>query len=71
LTGITQETVDVADVLQRHNAWLRKHCGNERIVIAGAWDIKTMLPREVKNNPVQQFLNVKEVFEFANGRKEE
>jgi len=71
LTGITQETVDAADifpnVLQRHNAWLRKHCGNERIVIAtcGAWDIKTMLPREVKNKGLPRLASA--VFECERG----
>ena len=60
LTGIEQKTVDSADIFEnvfdRHQSWLREHCSDERVIIAtcGAWDLKTMLPREVKNKGVSK-----------------
>ena len=83
LTGIKQETVDSADILEnvwmRHSEWLRKHANSERVVImtCGAWDLRTMLPLEVKNKGLQrlyahhykQYCNIKEVFQMHYGRK--
>jgi len=64
LTGITQETVDkgtsFVDSMQRHMKWLSSHGldpknpHNFAIVTCGDWDLKSMLPRQLK---LVQFLN--------------
>ncbi|KAG8986394.1 ERI1 exoribonuclease 3 [Tulasnella sp. JGI-2019a] len=57
LTGITQETVDKADVFpqvwKRFNEFLTKHKAFEEpesfaFVTCGAWDLTTMLPKQLK-----------------------
>jgi inhibitor of KinA sporulation pathway (predicted exonuclease) len=82
LTGIKQETVDAADtlpnVLQRHTEWLLKHTGDGKdvfILTCGAWDLRTMLPLELKNKSLPshhmygRYLNIKELFESVYNRK--
>lgn len=84
LTGITQEVVDAADVLQnvlkRHCEWLLRQTGDESgkdvlILTCGAWDLRTMLPLEIKNKALAvhhlygRYLNIKELFESVYGRK--
>jgi ERI1 exoribonuclease 3 len=79
LTGITQEQVDLAEpievVYEQHFQWLRKNVPTDKmnqvyIVTCGAWDLKTMLPIEIKNKKLpyydvyKKFINVKSEFEY-------
>lgn len=74
LTGIRQEQVDAGvafpDALQQHHAWLLEHCEGDlracTIVTCGAWDLRTMLPRELQrwelaapDRVYTRFLNIK------------
>ena len=56
LTGIKQETVENADIIDivynEHKQWLAKHVPvNQKVIIAtcGNWDLATQLPREIRN----------------------
>jgi ERI1 exoribonuclease 3 len=81
LTGITNEKVKDADkihiVYKEHMEWLKKHCGEEHIVIAtcGKWDLSTMLPNEIMNKrlPVckyySTYINVKDEFSYVYKQK--
>lgn len=76
LTGITQETVDKADifanVFERHNKWLNKQIeGNTRdlaFLTCGHWDLKTMLPSQLRllnarnNIKYRTYINIKDEF---------
>jgi inhibitor of KinA sporulation pathway (predicted exonuclease) len=77
LTGITQSTVDKADIIQnvykRHRVWIANNVPiNSRFIIGtcGHWDLATQLPREIKNKNLQKhsyygkYINVK--YEFQN-----
>lgn len=72
LTGITQETVDVADTFDivyiQHQEWLHQHVpdGKELIIVTcGDWDLGTQLPRELKNKKLKlhpyynKYMNIK------------
>jgi inhibitor of KinA sporulation pathway (predicted exonuclease) len=56
LTGITQQQVDngvtLEEALKLHKEWLEKHANLDRtlIVTCGHWDIKNMLPNDLKLN---------------------
>ncbi len=76
LTGIKQETVDIANtidqVYQEHINWLVTNIptdSNFIIATCGHWDLKTQLPREIKNKNLQTnnyyltYINVKDEFE--------
>ena len=80
LTGITQEQVDLAEpievVYEKHYQWLKSLVPEDKmnqifVVTCGAWDLKTMLPLEVKNKKLtyhhvyNRFINIKTEFEFA------
>lgn len=82
LTGIKQETVDVAEtidvVYQQHKHWLSEHVpDNEKLIFAtcGKWDLMTMLPREITNKGLKsdrrysKYINVKDEFENFYSRK--
>jgi inhibitor of KinA sporulation pathway (predicted exonuclease) len=77
LTGITQEIVDKADifknVLSRHSKWLQnnvEHLNKVYFVTCGDWDLKTQLPRELKNKDLKcssvykQYINIKAEFGY-------
>lgn len=77
LTGIKQEVVDNSDVFanvfKRHNEWLKKYVKNfDELVFltCGAWDLKTQLPRELKNKKLKNreeykyYINIKDEFEY-------
>lgn len=77
LTGITQDTVDAADVFenvyQRHYEWLKSN--TDRIdsvcfVTCGHWDLAVQLPKEIADKCVatyypvyKQYINIKKEFE--------
>lgn len=78
LTGITQKQVDEAEpieiVYEQHYQWLKSNVPEDKfsqifIVTAGAWDLKTMLPLEIKNKNLtyhqvyKRFINIKTEFE--------
>lgn len=76
LTGITQDKVDSADVIEKvyseHYQWLQLHVPSNasiHIITCGNWDLKTMLPKEIKNKgliyyPIyQNYINIKYEFE--------
>jgi inhibitor of KinA sporulation pathway (predicted exonuclease) len=82
LTGITQDKVDsgecIEDVYESHHEWLTMHTQpNSEIYIAtcGAWDLNTMLPKEIANKHLpyysvyKRFINVKTEFEQFYQRK--
>lgn len=70
LTGITQETVNNSDtidiVYNNHIKWLDTFI----ICTCGAWDLKTMLPNEIKNKQLKphkyynKFINIKDEFNY-------
>lgn len=77
LTGITQSTVDSAEtidiVYNKHIKWLNQNVpvGSEFIIATcGNWDLKTQLPREIKNKKLKKhkyykcFINVKDEFNY-------
>jgi ERI1 exoribonuclease 3 len=77
LTAIQQTTVDSAETIEKvylqHSNWLKQHVpANSDFIFAtcGHWDIKTMLPNEIKNKKLKknkfysQYINVKDEFEF-------
>lgn len=76
LTGITQATVDAADVFEnvykRHIKWLNIHVPPQSKFVIGTcgnWDLATQLPREIRNKKLkpnkyyQMWINVKTEFE--------
>lgn len=81
LTGISQAMVSSAlpflEVYNLHNKWLKSHVtqnDNVTIVTCGAWDLKTMLPQELRRYPHLQhyseynkFINIKTEFEHCYG----
>ena len=77
LTGITQETVNNSDpieiVYNDHIKWLDTYIKeNDDFIICtcGAWDLKTMLPNEIKNKELkphkyyEKFINIKDEFNY-------
>ena len=77
LTGIQQDTVNKAQtidiVYKEHIKWLNINVpdGYEvYICTCGHWDLKTMLPREIKNKKLtshryyNKYINVKDEFEY-------
>ncbi len=77
LTGIQQTTVDSAEPIEKvyleHSKWLKQHVPtNADFIFAtcGHWDLKTMLPNEIKNKKLNknkfysQYINVKDEFEY-------
>jgi inhibitor of KinA sporulation pathway (predicted exonuclease) len=77
LTGITQGTVNNSDtiniVYNDHIKWLDtfiKDKDNFIICTCGAWDLKTMLPNEIKNKQLKthkyynRFINIKDEFNY-------
>ena len=82
LTGITQATVDAADefaaVYERHQKWLAANLPvGARLIMAtyGHWDLKTQLPRELRNKALRAheyyktYVNVKEEFKTIMGER--
>ena len=82
LTGIQQETVDKADtidiVYKSHIKWLNlnvKTGSNVYICTCGHWDLKTMLPHEIRNKKLSThkyysiYINVKDEYEYFYKRK--
>ncbi len=82
LTGIQQETVNNAKtidiVYKEHIKWLTQHVPiNSYLLFAtcGNWDLKTQLPREIKNKKLKKhkyyskFINVKAEFEYFYKKK--
>jgi inhibitor of KinA sporulation pathway (predicted exonuclease) len=82
LTGIQQETVDKANtidnVYKEHIKWLNETIpsgSNLIFATCGNWDLKTQLPREIrnkklkKNNYYSTYINVKAEFEYFYKRK--
>lgn len=77
LTGITQETVNNSDpieiVYNDHIKWLDTYIKeNDDFIICtcGAWDLKTMLPNEIRNKQLkphkyyEKFINIKDEFNY-------
>jgi len=77
LTGITQEMVyksDIIDVVyDDHIKWLNtyiKENDNFCILTCGNWDVKTILPNEIKNKQLKphkyynRFINIKDEFNY-------
>jgi inhibitor of KinA sporulation pathway (predicted exonuclease) len=77
LTGITQEQVQNADpieiVYKNHYDWLMGQTSNSKniyIITCGQWDLKTMLPKEIKNKKLKyydvykRYINIKAEFEY-------
>jgi inhibitor of KinA sporulation pathway (predicted exonuclease) len=77
LTGIQQETVNKAEtidvVYKEHIKWLNTNIPYNNMVYictCGHWDLKTMLPREIKNKNLiphkfyKKYINVKDEFEY-------
>ncbi len=82
LTGITQQTVNSAyffcTVWDEFKKWLKLHKGENAVfVTCGAWDLKTMLPKQLelskeKNiNACKQFINIKSEYAYNYNRKAE
>ncbi len=82
LTGITQKTVDSADIFEtvyhEHHNWLLEHVPNDAnlaFVTVGNWDMQTMLPKEVRNKKLRlyrmykQFINIKSEFDYFYKKK--
>lgn len=76
LTGITQEQVNDANIIQivykEHFEWLKANTPSNAdiyIITCGAWDLKTMLPKEIKNKKLhyhqvyKTYINIKDEFE--------
>jgi ERI1 exoribonuclease 3 len=75
LTGITQEIVnkgtDLRSAIKSHASWLNKHANqsNITIVTCGRWDLKIMLPADLKHIAMtpdkiyMRFINLKDIFE--------
>ena len=76
LTGITQEIVDskgidLRSAIKSHASWLNEHAiqTNITIVTCGRWDLKTMLPADLKHISMipekiyMRFVNLKDIFE--------
>lgn len=69
LTGITQKTVDEADifknVMKRHYLWLKTHEALEELtfIIVGNWDLEIMLPNQLK---LVGMRNIKEYCKWIN-----
>jgi inhibitor of KinA sporulation pathway (predicted exonuclease) len=77
LTGITQEQVNQADTIEvvykEHHEWLRTNTPEKAeiiIITCGAWDLKTMLPKEISNKKLpyystyKSYINIKDEFEY-------
>lgn len=82
LTGITQEQVNQSNqieiVFDEHFEWLKLNTPKNAeiyIVTCGAWDIKTMLVKEIKNKKLhyhqvyKRFINIKTEFEYFYKKK--
>lgn len=75
LTGISQETVnsgmDLESSIKAHSLWLSRYATHDKITIVtcGRWDLKTMLPSDLKKigmvpeNIYTRFVNIKDLFE--------
>ena len=74
LTGISQETVDqvidLKDAIKAHSKWMADIAPHSQITIVtcGNWDLKTMLPMDMKNIKIKpehvytQWVNIKDLF---------
>lgn len=84
LTGITQEQVDDANIIEKvyneHFEWLKSNTSSNsnadiHIVTCGAWDLKIMLPKEIKNKKLhyhqvyKKYINIKDEFEYFYKKK--
>lgn len=82
LTGITQEQVNSAEtiekVYERHYQWLISNTKSKAdiyIITCGAWDLNTMLKKEVKNKKLRyysvykRYINIKDEFEYFYKKK--
>ena len=83
LTGITQKQVDngicIKTALSQHLKWLTGISETNRITIVthGDWDLKTMLPMDLKNYPAfgdldeiyMRYVNIKDLFHQITGIK--
>ncbi len=82
LTGITQEQVNKSQpieiVYKEHYQWLTSNVPEKSeiyIITCGAWDLKTMLPKEVKNKKLpypqvyKRYINIKAEFEYFYKKK--
>ncbi len=82
LTGIQQETVDEAEtidiVYKEHIDWIIKNVpvdADLTFATCGYWDLKTMLPTELKNKKLKsnsiykKYINVKDEYEFFYKKK--
>lgn len=81
LTGITQTIVDNSEtidiVYNDHIKWLNTHIkegDNFIICTCGAWDLKSILPNEIKNKKLKRhkyynkFINIKDEFNYFYNR---
>jgi len=85
LTGITQETVDKAEtfptVFEQYIQWLSEVTENHTkkfcFVTCGDWDLKTMLPAQLKLCNLQapeyfsRWINIKETYQQETGKRAE
>lgn len=84
LTGITQEQVDSAEIIEKvyeaHHQWLisnAKPKSDIYIITCGAWDLKTMLPKEIKNKKLRyypeykKYINIKDEFKYFYKKKKQ
>jgi len=82
LTGITQDKVNEANTIEvvynEHFQWLKANTRTNSdiyIITCGAWDLKTMLPKEIKNkklhyhNVYKSYINIKDEFEYFYKKK--
>jgi len=82
LSGIQQETVDKADIFEkvynRHQKWIKdnvKDLDNLYFLTCGAWDLRTQLPRELKNKKLKTnsiynyYINIKDEYEYFYKKK--
>jgi len=77
LTGITQQTVNSAETIDKvypaHAQWIDSNVPKEAnfiIATCGHWDLRTQLPREISNKKLKHirlyksYINVKDEFEY-------
>jgi inhibitor of KinA sporulation pathway (predicted exonuclease) len=82
LTGITQETVNSAETIDKvylaHSKWIESHVPYQADFVfatCGHWDLRTQLPREIRNKNLKTkriyktYINVKDEFEYFYKRK--
>jgi ERI1 exoribonuclease 3 len=77
LTGITQQTIDqgvsLKNAVWKHHEWLVSHTDKENVTIltCGEWDLRTMLPMDLKSTGLKapsvykRFVNVKDLFHLV------